>query len=35
MHDNDGPSIRQKHVYKKHSGFNKNIHSPIPRKNEG
>jgi hypothetical protein len=35
MHDNDGPSIRQKYVCKKHSGFNNIIHSFVPKKNEG
>jgi hypothetical protein len=35
MHDNDGPSIRQKLVCKKHNGFNKIIHSLVPNRNEG
>jgi len=35
MHDNDGPFIKQKHVYKNYNGLDKIIHSPIPRRNEG
>jgi hypothetical protein len=35
MHDNDDPSIKQKLVCKKHNGFDKIIHLPIPKRNEG
>ncbi len=35
MHDNDGPSIRQKPISKNHNKLDKIIHSHVLKTNEG